>query len=86
MFSLSLLFVNHMRYECCAGGTTCNNQRLLFSVAGGLRGTLSPPAVPGQGVQGAKLPEAPEILQFAFGKIHPPGAFTLNYNFMDFVD
>ena len=25
MFSLSLLFVNYMRYECCAGGTTCND-------------------------------------------------------------
>ena len=24
-FSLSLLFVNHMRYECCAGGTTGND-------------------------------------------------------------
>ena len=23
MLSLSLLFVNYMRYECCAGGTTC---------------------------------------------------------------
>ena len=24
-FSLNLLFVNNTRYECCAGGTTCNN-------------------------------------------------------------
>ena len=37
MFSPSTLFVNHMRYECCAGGTTCND----CPVAGDLGGVLS---------------------------------------------
>ena len=47
-FSLGLLFVNHTRYECFAEGTTCNGQQSLSPAAGGLRGTFSPPAVPGQ--------------------------------------
>ena len=37
-----LLFVNYMRYEFCAGDTTCNN---LPAAVGG--GVLSPPADPG---------------------------------------
>ena len=67
MFSLSLLFVDHIRYECCAGGTTCND----LSAAGDLGGALSPPADPGQnlvGVQGAKPSEVLETLQLILAK------------------
>ena len=49
---MSLLFVNHMRYECCAGGTTCNDQKSLLPAAGGLGGTFSPRAGPGQRLAG----------------------------------
>ena len=37
-----------MRYECCGGGTTCNDQRPLLPAAGGSGESLSPPAGPGQ--------------------------------------
>ena len=64
MFSLNLLFVNYMSYECCARGTTCNDLPAAVDLGGG--GVLSFPADPGQspgGVEGAKPPEALEILQ-----------------------
>ena len=63
MFSLSLLFVNYMRYECCAGGTTCNDLPAAVNLGGGI---LSFSADPGRGlvgVEGAKPPEVLEILQ-----------------------
>ena len=66
-----MLFVNHMRYECCAGGTTCNEQRSLFSTVGGLGGTLSFLVVPGQSPDRdprGEAPEALEILQFTLAK------------------
>ena len=76
-----------MRYECCAGGTTCNNLPAAVDLGGGM---LSPPADPGQSPSGgreAKPPEALEILQLTLAKnmpkIHPRGPFTLNYNFVD---
>ena len=69
MFSLSLLFVNHMKYECCAGGTTCND----LPAAGDLGGTLS-----------SRDPTA--YIRQKLPKIRPRGPFTLNYNFVNFVD
>ena len=68
MFSLSLLFVNHMRYECCAGGTTCNDLPAAVDLGGGV---LIPPADPGQSPgrgRGAKTSEALEILQLTLAK------------------
>ena len=65
-----MLFVNHMKYECCARGTTCNDQRSLFPSAGGL-GCFELPVVLGQnpdGVQAVKFPEALEIIQFTLAK------------------
>ena len=75
------------------GGTTSNDQRLLFPTAGGLGVLLSPPQrFQGRalmGVQRAKPTGGLEILQFhlpKMPKIHPRGPFTLKYNFMNFVD
>ena len=87
MFFLSLLFVNYKRYECRAGGTTCNDLPAAVDLGGDV---LSPPVDPGQspgGGRGGKPSEALEILQLTLAKkmpkIHPRGTFTLNYNFVD---
>ena len=45
MFSLSLLFVNYTRYECSAGGTTCNDLPAAVDLG---EGVLSPQTNPGQ--------------------------------------
>ena len=63
MFFLSLLFVSHMRYECCAGGTTCKD----LPVAEDLGAVLSSPADLGQSPGGGP-PEALEILQLTLAK------------------
>ena len=76
-----------MKYECCAGGTARSDQRSLFPAAGGLGGALSPPAVPGQtlmGVQGAKPPEALEIIQLAFAKNTPSWSICPELQFHEF--
>ena len=53
------------RYECCGGGTTCNDQWSLLPAAGGLGSLQVPQRVQGRallGVLGEKPPEALEIL------------------------
>ena len=56
MFSLSQLCVNYMRYECCAGGTTCNDLPAAVDLGGGV---LSLSADPGQSPGGGRRGEAP---------------------------
>ena len=56
MFSLSLLFANHTRYECCVGGTTCNNLPGAVDLEGG---RFEPPADPGQSPGGGRGGEVP---------------------------
>ena len=70
MFSLSLLLVNHMRYECCAGGMTYHDQWSLFPTTGGL-GRFKPPSCSSQSPDGGprgKTPEDLEILHLTFAK------------------
>ena len=43
-----------MRYECCAGGMTCNDLWSLFFAAGGIWGHYEPPALPGQSPDGGQ--------------------------------
>ena len=79
-FSLSLLLVNYMRYECCAGGTTRND----LPAAGDLGRRFESPsrsrAEPWQG-------RDPTVyISHKMTKIHPRGPFTLNYNFVNFID
>ena len=45
-----------MRYECCAGGTTCNDLPAAVDLEGGI---LSSPADPGQSPGGSRGDEAP---------------------------
>ena len=66
MFFPSMLFVNHTRYECCAGGTTCNHQQSLFPAAGSPGSALSPPAVPGQGADRGLRGEVPQTLSRSY--------------------
>ena len=54
--SQSMLFVNSMRYECCAGGTTCNDLPAAVDLGGGV---LSPPADPEQSPGGGRGGETP---------------------------
>ena len=71
-----------MRYERCAGGTTCND----LPAAGNLGGALSPQQIQGRalvGVLEAKPPKDFKILQLTLAENTP---FTLNYNFVNFVD
>ena len=70
------------------GSVVCKSHEVYAMTNGhcslqlGSGGTLSPPAFPGQradGVQGAKTPEALEILHLPrMPEIHPRGPFTLN--------
>ena len=57
-----------MWYECSAGGTTCNDLLAAVDLVGGV---LSPKQIQGRamvGVEGAKPPEALEILQLTLAK------------------
>ena len=71
-------------------GTTCNDLTAAFDLGGGV---LSLPADQGRalvGVEGAKPPEGsrdPTVyMSQKMPKIHSRGPFTLNYNFVNFVD
>ena len=70
-------------------GTTCNDLPTALDLGGGV---LSFPADQGRalmGVEGAKPPEALEILQFTLAKKfqkYTRGPFTINYNFVNFVE
>ena len=58
-----------------ADNTICNDRISLPGVAGCLGGAVRPPMGPGQnlvGVQRAKPPEAPVILQYTVPKKCPP--------------
>ena len=76
-----------MGYECCAGGTTYNDLPAAVDLEGGV---LSPQQIQDRalvGVEGAKPPEALEILQLTLAKkmpkIRPRDPYTLNYDFVD---
>ena len=55
-FFPSLLFENYIRYECSAGGTTCNDLPAAVDLGGGV---LSFSADPGQSPGGGRGGEAP---------------------------
>ena len=52
----------------CAEGTICNDQRSLLYTAGGLAGTVSPLAGPGQSTGGGEAPGSSEKLHFTVPK------------------
>ena len=53
----------------------------------GVWGALSPPpAVPRKSPDGGPRDKTPERSRLNLPKIHLRGPFTLNYNFMNFVD
>ena len=78
-----------MRYECCAGGTTCNDLPAAVDLG---RGILSLSADPGQSPGRGRGGEAPGSsrdptahISQKMPKIYSRGPFTLNYNFVNFV-
>ena len=89
-FSLSLLFVNYMRYECSAGGTTCNDLYAAVDLGGVV---LSPQTNPGQSHGGGRggqttwsSRDPTAYINQKMPKIHPHGPFSLNYNLVNCVD